>query len=103
LLSALVISLTGWALLRDVASGLADSRRVAAIPGAGAGFEYAHTPLRAGGRGDSRRVAAISEARSGFEYAQTQLDATVETEPATQSQTLTEMVDSLTSSRGAKR
>ncbi|MBC7632232.1 MtrAB system histidine kinase MtrB [Aeromicrobium sp.] len=74
-LSALVISLTGWALLRDVASGLADSRR----------------------------VAAISEARSGFKYAQTQLDATVETEPAMQSQTLTQMVDSLTSSRGAKR
>jgi two-component system sensor histidine kinase MtrB len=74
-LSALVIALTGWALLRDVASGLAESRR----------------------------VAAISEARSGFEYAQTQLDATVETEPSTQSQTLTQMVDSLTSSRGAKR
>ena len=30
-LSALVISLTGWALLRDVAGGLADSRRIAAI------------------------------------------------------------------------
>ena len=74
-LSTLVIGLTGWALLRDVASGLADSRR----------------------------VAAISEARSGFDYAQTQLDAAVETEPATQSQTLTQMVDSLTSSRGAKR
>ncbi|WP_118396060.1 MtrAB system histidine kinase MtrB [Aeromicrobium sp. A1-2] len=74
-LSALVISLTGWALLRDVATGLADGRR----------------------------VAAISEARSGFDYAQTQLDAAVETEPATQSQTLTRMVDSLTSSRGAKR
>jgi two-component system sensor histidine kinase MtrB len=75
LLSALVIALTGWALLRDVASGLADSRR----------------------------VAAISEARSGFDYAQTQLDATVETEPATQSQALTQMVDSLTSARGARR
>ncbi|MGA8988533.1 MtrAB system histidine kinase MtrB [Aeromicrobium sp.] len=74
-LSALVISLTGWALLRDVAAGLADGRR----------------------------VAAISEARSGFDYAQTQLDAAVETEPATQSQTLTRMVDSLTTSRGAKR
>lgn len=74
-LSALVISLTGWALLRDVAGGLADSRR----------------------------VAAISEARSGFDYAQTQLDAAVETEPATQSQALTQMVDSLTSSRGTKR
>ncbi len=75
ILSTLVIGLTGWALLRDVASGLADSRR----------------------------VAAISEARSGFSYAQSQLDATVETEPAAQSQTLTQMVDSLTSSRGANR
>lgn len=74
-LSTIVIGLTGWALLRDVASGLADSRR----------------------------IAAISEARSGFDYAQTQLDASVETEPATQSQTLTQMVDSLTTSRGAKR
>ncbi|MDQ3156541.1 MAG: MtrAB system histidine kinase MtrB [Actinomycetota bacterium] len=74
-LSALVISLTGWALLRDVASGLAESRR----------------------------TAAISEARSGFVNAQQQIDAAVESEPATQSQTLTQMVDSLTSSRGAKR
>lgn len=74
-LSALVISLTGWALLRDVAQGLADNRR----------------------------TAAISEARSGFDSAQQQIDAAVETEPATQSQTLTQMVDSLTSSRGAKR
>ncbi len=75
LLSALVISLTGWALLRDVAGGLAESRR----------------------------VAAISEARAGFESAQDRLDAAVEAEPGTQSQTLTQMVDSLTSSRGGKR
>lgn len=75
LLSALVISLTGWALLHDVAGGLADNRR----------------------------TAAISEARSGFGNAQQQIDASVETEPTTQSQTLTQMVDSLTSSRGAKR
>jgi len=74
-LSTLVVALTGWALLRDVASGLADSRR----------------------------AAAVSEARSGFDYAQTQLDATVETEPTTQSQALTQMVDSLTRSRGALR
>lgn len=74
-LSALVISLTGWALLRDVAAGLADNRR----------------------------TAAISEARSGFESAQQQIDAAVETEPSAQSQTLTQMIDSLTSSRGAKR
>ena len=75
LLSALVIGLTGLALLRDVSSGLAESRR----------------------------VAAISEARSGFEAAQARLDAAVETEPGTQSQSLTQMVDSLTSSRGAGR
>lgn len=74
-LSALVVALTGWALLRDVASGLAEDRS----------------------------TAAISEARSGFDYAQTQLDASVETEPTTQSQTLTQMVDSLTRSRGAQR
>ena len=73
-LSALVISLTGWALLRDVASGLADNRR----------------------------TAAISEARSGFDGAQQQIDAAVVSEPATQSQTLTQMVDSLISSRGAQ-
>ncbi len=75
LLSALAISLTGWALLHDVANGLADNRR----------------------------VTAISEARSGFEYAQQQVEASVESVPATQSETLTQMVDSLTSSRGAKR
>ena len=75
LLSALVISLTGWALLRDVASGLAENRR----------------------------TTAISEARSGFESAQLQINAAVEREPSTQSQTLTQMVDSLTSSRGETR
>lgn len=75
LLSALVISLTGWALLRDVASGLADNRR----------------------------TAAISEARSGFETAQQQINAAVESEPSTQSQTLTQMVDSLTTRRGETR
>lgn len=74
-LSALVISLTGWALLRDVAGGLADNRR----------------------------TAAISEARSGFNSAQQQIDAAVESEPAAQSQTLTQLVDSLTGSRGAQR
>ena len=39
LLSALVISLTGWALLRDVASGLAENRRTAVISEARSGFE----------------------------------------------------------------
>ncbi|MFC5677767.1 MtrAB system histidine kinase MtrB [Aeromicrobium endophyticum] len=74
-LSTLVVAFTGWALLRDVADGLADGRR----------------------------EAAVSEARSGFDYAQTQLDATVETEQSTQSQVLTQMVDSLTRTRGAQR
>ena len=74
-LSALVISLTGWALLRDVAGGLVDNRR----------------------------TAAISEARSGFNSAQQQIDAAVESAPAAQSQTLTQLVDSLTGSRGAQR
>ena len=40
-LSTLVISLTGWALLRDVASGLAESRRTAAISEARSGFDNA--------------------------------------------------------------
>ena len=75
MLSALVIGGTGWALLSDVADGLADSRR----------------------------TAAIAEARSGFELAQSQLDAALESEPATQAQALTQMVDSLTSARGGRR
>jgi two-component system sensor histidine kinase MtrB len=75
LLSARVIGATGWALLNDVADGLADSRR----------------------------SAAISEARSGFQLAQSQLDAALESEPATQAQALTQMVDSLTNARGGRR
>ena len=75
LLSTLVIGATGWALLSDVADGLADSRR----------------------------NAAIAEARSGFEVAQAQLDAALESEPETQAQALTQMVDSLTGVRGGRR
>ena len=74
-LSALVISVTGWALLRDVADGLADSRR----------------------------EVAVAEARSGFAYAQGQLDSAVDTEAAPQSEALTQMVDSLTVARGTTR
>lgn len=74
-LSALVIGATGWALLSDVADGLADSRR----------------------------EAAIAEAKSGFRFAQDQLDASLVSEPATQAQALTQMVDSLTGSRGGQR
>jgi two-component system sensor histidine kinase MtrB len=74
-LSALAIGLTGWALLRDVASGLAEGRR----------------------------EVAVAEARSGFQYAQDQLDSTVDTAAAPQSEALTQMVDSLTASRGTTR
>jgi len=74
-LSALAIGLTGWAMLRDVASELADSRR----------------------------EVAVAEARSGFEYAQDQLDSAVDTEASPQSEALTQMVDSLTSARGTAR
>jgi two-component system sensor histidine kinase MtrB len=74
-LSTLVIVLTGWFVVRDVADGLTQNRR----------------------------TAAIAQAESGFEYAQLQLNAAVETEPAVQSATLTQMVDSLTRSRGTAR
>ncbi len=71
LLSALVISLTGWALLHDVADGLADGRQ----------------------------QVAIAEAQTGFESAQRQLDAAVEGDALTPSQALAEMVDTLSSNR----
>lgn len=74
-LSALAIGFTGWALLRNVASELAEGRR----------------------------EVAVAEARSGFQYAQDQLDSAVDTEASPQSEALTQMVDSLTSARGAGR
>lgn len=74
-LSAIVILVVGWALLRDVAGGLAENRR----------------------------DVAIAEARAGFEQAQSQLDAAVDTEPAPQSQALTQLVDSLAATRGENR
>ncbi|MEH3033056.1 MAG: MtrAB system histidine kinase MtrB [Aeromicrobium erythreum] len=74
-LSALVVVLTGWALLARVSDGLTDSRR----------------------------DAAIGEARVGFESAQAQFDAAVVTDPATQAQTLNQLVDSLTGPRDAPR
>ncbi|MGA9715638.1 MAG: MtrAB system histidine kinase MtrB [Aeromicrobium sp.] len=74
-LSALAIGFTGWALLRDVASELAESRR----------------------------DVAVAEAKSGFQYAQDQLDSAVDTEAAPQSEALTQMVDSLTAARGTTR
>ena len=67
-LSALVIGLTGWALLSSVAEGLAERRQ----------------------------EAVVAEARSGFQTAQAQLDAEVESEPGAQSQSLAQMVDALT-------
>jgi two-component system sensor histidine kinase MtrB len=75
LLSTAVILVVGWALLRDVAGGLADNRR----------------------------DAAIGEARAGLEQAQSQLDAAVDSEPTRQSQALTQLVDSLAATRGANR
>jgi len=74
-LSALAIGLTGWALLRDVASSLADNRR----------------------------AVAVAEARSGFELAQNRLDSSVETEAGPQSVVLSQMIDSLTGDGAAGR
>ncbi len=74
-LSAIVIGLTGWALVRSVADGLAEGRR----------------------------DVAVSEARAGFEAAQVQLDAAVETQDGAQSQTLAEMVDDLSATTGETR
>ncbi|HPU14296.1 MAG TPA: MtrAB system histidine kinase MtrB [Aeromicrobium sp.] len=75
LLSTAVILIVGFALLRDVAGGLADNRR----------------------------EVAIAEARAGFEQAQSQLDAAVDTERAPQSQALTQLVDSLAATKGEVR
>ncbi len=75
LLSTAVILVVGWALLRDVAGGLAENRR----------------------------DAVIAEARAGFEQAQSQLDAAVDVEPTPQSQALTQLVDSLAATRGENR
>ncbi len=74
-LSTIVIGSTGWALVRNVADGLAEGRR----------------------------EVAVAEARAGFEAAQVQLDAAVETTSGAQSQTLAEMVDELTTSSGETR
>lgn len=72
-LSALAIGLTGYALLRDVASSLAENRR----------------------------EVAVAEARAGFEQAQDQLDAAVDTDASPQSAVLTQVVDGLTGSSAA--
>ncbi|MFD1860881.1 sensor histidine kinase [Aeromicrobium camelliae] len=74
-LTSLVILLTGWALLRAVADGLADSRK----------------------------DVAVAEARAGFDLAQSQLDAAVDSDATAQAQTLTQLVDGLAATRGESR
>lgn len=73
-LTAIVIGVTTWILLRSVADGLAESRT----------------------------DVALSEARGGFDQAETLLNATVES-GAGSSQILAELVDTLASSRGESR
>lgn len=75
LLCAVVITLVGWALLRQVADGLIEGRQ----------------------------NLAIAEARAGFDDAQEELDASVIDESNTRSQVLTQLVDSLTSRGGSPR
>ena len=75
LLVALVVGLVGWALLRQVADGLTESRS----------------------------DTAVAEARTGFEKAQAELDAAVETQPQAQAPTLTQLVDSVTDTDSENR
>ncbi len=75
LLGLLVVGLTGWALLAQVADGLTESRR------------------------DS----AVAQARIGFERAQAELDAAVETAPQAQAPTLTQLVDAVTETEQGNR
>lgn len=74
-LSTIVILVVGWALLRDVAGGLAENRR----------------------------EVAVAQARAGLEQAQSQLDAAVDDEPAPQSPALTQLVDALATTTGENR
>ncbi|MGH3425792.1 MAG: hypothetical protein ACRDO8_13745, partial [Nocardioidaceae bacterium] len=75
LLSAIVIGLVGWALLRQVADGLVDGRR----------------------------AVAVAEAQAGFDNAQEQLDVSVVSDANSQSQVLTQLVDDITSRSGSPR
>src|SRR5699024_9665061 len=75
LLSAVVIGLVGWGLLRQVADGLVDGRR----------------------------AVAVAEAQAGFETAQEQLDVSVASDANSQSQVLTQLVDDITSRSGSPR
>jgi two-component system sensor histidine kinase MtrB len=74
-LGAIVISLVGWMLVRQIAEGLTDSKR----------------------------EQSISEARAGIDYAQTQLDAQPVTDPTAQTNQLTTLADTLTSRGGPSR
>lgn len=76
LVSGIVIFLAGWTLLDNVAQGLTENRR----------------------------QAAIAQARTGFDTAQSRLDATADaqSEP-TQSSSLTQIVDSLTAASPQSR
>lgn len=75
LLSTLVIVLTGWGLLRSVASGLADHRR----------------------------EVALSQAKAGFDQAQAQLDASVDVDAQSQADSLSQVVDTIAATRGGSR
>lgn len=74
-LSAIVIGIVGWALLRQVADGLVDARR----------------------------SVAVAEARAGFVNAQEQLDASSVSDANSQSQLLNRLVNDLTSRSGSPR
>src|SRR5690606_19202294 len=74
-LSSLMTILIGWVLLQNVADGLAENRR----------------------------DAAIDEARSGIARAQLYLDAAVGSQPEQQSRVLTQLIETLTSISGTSR
>src|SRR5699024_5348578 len=75
-LCGVVVVLAGWALLDNIAHGLAENRR----------------------------DAAIAQARTGYNTAQARLDAAVESPgDSTQSASLTQLVDSLTAASPKSR
>ena len=71
-LSALVVALVGWVLLRQITNGLVEGKR----------------------------VAAVSEAVAGFENAQQQLDAAATSDQVDSAQLLTQLVENLASRGG---
>ncbi len=75
ILSSVMIVLIGWVLLHNVADGLAENRR----------------------------VAAIDEAQTGITRAQQYLDAAVGSRPEQQSRVLTQLIDTLTATSGTSR